>query len=55
MGHEAWVLGASGRTGRLVAGRLHEAGVPLVLVGRDRERLDRVAARLGGDPRLVVG
>jgi len=55
MKDEVWVLGASGRTGRLIARRLHEAGVPLVLVGRDRERLEGVAAELGGAPRLLVG
>lgn len=55
MTDEAWVLGASGRTGRGVAARLHEADVPLVLVGRDRDRLEGVAAELGGAPRLVVG
>ncbi len=55
MNNEVWVLGASGRTGRAVAARLHQAGVPLVLVGRDRERLEVVAAGLGGAPRLLVG
>lgn len=55
MNGEVWVLGATGRTGRAVAARLHEMGVPLVLVGRDRERLERVAAALGGTPRLLVG
>ena len=52
---EVWVLGATGRTGRMIARRLHEAGVPLVLVGRDRERLEGVAAGLDGAPRLVAG
>ena len=55
MNNEVWVLGATGRTGRMIAGRLDEAGVPLVLVGRDRERLEGVAAGLDGVPRLVVG
>lgn len=41
MNNEVWVLGATGRTGRMIARRLHEAGVPLVLVRRDRERLER--------------
>ena len=40
MNNEVWVLGASGRAGRLIARRLHEAGVPLLLVGRDRGRLE---------------
>jgi hypothetical protein len=55
MHNEVWVLGASGPTGRLIAKRLDEAGVPLVLSGRDRGRLEGVAAELGGNPRLVVG
>jgi short subunit dehydrogenase-like uncharacterized protein len=55
MNNEVWVLGATGRTGRAVATRLHEAGVPLVLVGRDRDRLEVVAVDLGGAPRIMVG
>lgn len=55
MDDEIWVLGATGRTGRAIAARLHAAGRPLVLAGRDRERLSRLAAELGGGPRLVVG
>jgi len=55
MNNEVWVLGATGRTGRAVASRLHEAGVSLVLVGRDRARLDGIVAELGGAPRLLVG
>lgn len=55
MKNEVWVLGASGRTARLIARRLHQVGVPLVLVGRDRGRLEAVAAELGGAPRLLAG
>jgi len=55
MHNEVWVLGATGRTGRMIARRLHAAGVPLVLVGRDRERLEGLAAGVGGAPRLLVG
>ena len=51
---EAWVLGASGRTGRLIAVKLHEAGVRVTLVGRDRARLEALAARLGGQPRVLA-
>ncbi len=53
MTDEIWVLGATGRTGRAVAAQLQEAGVPVVLVGRDRGRLEMAAAGLGGEPRLV--
>lgn len=54
MSDEIWVLGATGRTGRAVATRLHEAGAPLVLAGRDRERVQATARRLG-DSRVRVG
>ncbi len=55
MRDEIWVLGATGRTGRAVAARLREDGFQLVLAGRDRARLESIAAELGGDPRIVVG
>lgn len=55
MSDAAWILGAAGRVGRAVAARLHEAGLPLVLAGRDRDRLARLADELGGAPRLVTG
>ncbi len=55
MNRDIWVLGATGRTGRAVAARLHGAGLSLVLVGRNRERLAGVAAALDGAPRLMVG
>ncbi len=53
--NDVWILGATGRAGRMIAARLHAAGVPLVLVGRDRDRLERVGVEVGGAPRLVVG
>lgn len=43
-----WVLGATGRTGRLIAQRLSAANVSLTLLGHDRARLERVAAAVGG-------
>lgn len=55
MSDEIWVLGATGRSGRLIAALLHKAGVPVVLAGRDRTRLAAAAAEIGGDPKLVVG
>ncbi len=55
MQNAVWVLGATGRIGRAVATLLHEQGVALVLVGRDRIRLEDVASTLGGAPRLIVG
>ncbi len=55
MSDEIWVLGATGRTGRAVAACLRDAGFQLVLVGRDRSRLEAIATELGGDPRIVVG
>lgn len=62
MNEEIWVLGATGRTGRLIAERLHRAGRSVVLVGRNAERLATLAAELattaGTDsrqPRIVCG
>lgn len=55
MNSEVWVLGATGRTARAVSRRLHDAGVPLVLVGRDRGRLEAAVAELDGAPRLLAG
>ena len=43
-----WVLGATGRSGRGIAERLHELGFELVLGGRDPDRLRPLAAALGG-------
>ncbi|MGV9363756.1 hypothetical protein [Amycolatopsis sp. NPDC003731] len=42
---EIWVLGAAGRTGRAVTAALTARGLPAVLVGRDRARLEA----LGGE------
>jgi short subunit dehydrogenase-like uncharacterized protein len=47
------VYGATGRTGRLVAGELARAGVPVVLAGRDEARLKRVAGDVPGDYRVA--
>jgi len=53
---ELWILGATGRTGRAVAGRLGARGLNVVLVGRDRERLSAAGAAPGpgGGARLLV-
>lgn len=42
------VYGASGYTGRLIAAELARRGADLVLAGRDRAKLERVAAEVGG-------
>jgi short subunit dehydrogenase-like uncharacterized protein len=55
MNDEVWVIGATGRTGKAIASRLHTAGVPLVLVGRNGQRLAAVKDELGGAPRVLVG
>lgn len=47
-GGAIWVLGATGRSGRGIARRLHESGHPVVLAGRDADRTAAVAAGLGG-------
>lgn len=46
------VYGASGYTGKLIAAELDRAGAEFVLAGRDRQKLDRVAAGLDCDPRV---
>ena len=48
------MLGGTGRTGRDVAARLVATGLPVVLVGRDGDRLQAAAASLAGDVRTVV-
>ena len=51
---EVWILGATGRSGRAVAGRLAGTDVSLVLVGRDPHRLAQTAGAVGGDVRTLV-
>ena len=55
MNDEIWVLGATGRAGRAIAARLIDAGMQPVLIGRDRARLEGVAADLGSGLRIVAG
>lgn len=55
MSREVWVLGATGRTGRAIASRLDAVGVELVLLGRDRSRLEQAAQGLDYPPRSRVG
>mgnify|MGYP000161752738 FL=1 len=51
MAGEIWVLGATGRVGREAVQRLRQAGTEVVVAGRDRERLVRMAP----DARTVTG
>ncbi len=55
MGNTVWVLGATGRTGRVIAAALHRGGVEVVLAGRDRDRVQGVADELGGAVDVAVG
>ena len=48
-----WILGATGRTGRDVARRLHSTGHQLVLAGRDAERVVALSATLSGTQTVV--
>jgi NAD(P)-dependent dehydrogenase (short-subunit alcohol dehydrogenase family) len=41
---QAVVVGATGETGAAIVARLRDAGVPVVAVARDRERLHRMSA-----------
>lgn len=42
---EIWVLGALGRTGRGITAELANRGLPVVLVGRNRERLEATGSK----------
>ena len=48
------LLAATGFTGRLVARELHRLGLPVRLAGRSRERLQALAAEVGGPPVVVA-
>ena len=54
-GQYAVVTGAGGGIGRAIALALERQGLSLVLVGRDREKLDRVASEIGTRARIVTG
>jgi NAD(P)-dependent dehydrogenase (short-subunit alcohol dehydrogenase family) len=53
-GRTAVVTGASSGIGTAIAQAMVEAGAGVVLVGRDRERLDACAAAAGGEAAHVV-
>lgn len=60
MGVDVWVLGSTGRSGRAAASLLVSAGTPVVLVGRDRQRLTSLAHALsptagGPVPTVLAG
>lgn len=48
------VYGATGYTGRLIARELSERGARVTLAGRSRERLEALAADLGGEPGVAA-
>lgn len=52
--NDVWILGATGRVGRAVAARLVTSNILPVLVGRDKERLNQVAASLEKELRTLV-
>ncbi|HTQ76368.1 MAG TPA: saccharopine dehydrogenase NADP-binding domain-containing protein [Burkholderiales bacterium] len=54
MTSEIWILGGAGRVGRTVAVNLTAKKLNVVLVGRDRGRLEQVGAPLGPLARTVV-
>lgn len=53
-GQTAVVTGAGSGIGRAIALALAEAGLAVRLVGRDRERLERVAGEAGSEARIAV-
>lgn len=52
--NEIWIVGATGRIGRMVAAELAARHASPVLVGRDAARLRELAGTIGGQPRTVV-
>jgi short subunit dehydrogenase-like uncharacterized protein len=48
------VYGATGYTGRLVAAELAEAGADFVVAGRNREKLEALAAEVEAEPQVAV-
>jgi short subunit dehydrogenase-like uncharacterized protein len=48
------VVGSTGFTGRLVAAELAAGGIPFVLTGRDRARVEALAAEVGGGETALV-
>ena len=50
MSADVWVLGATGRTGTAIARKLMERGIPPVLVGRNRDRLEASSREYGTSP-----
>ncbi|HEY1918732.1 MAG TPA: hypothetical protein VGH27_24430 [Streptosporangiaceae bacterium] len=55
MGTEVWILGGTGRSGRVIAAELVKRGLAPVLVGRDATRLAAAATRAGGARTVVAG
>ncbi len=52
---EVWILGGTGRSGRVIAAELVRRGMSPVLVGRDAARLADARAQLGSGRTLVAG
>ncbi len=48
------VYGASGYTGKLIAAELSRRGAEITLAGRNREKLEEVAAGLAGSPAVAA-
>lgn len=48
------VYGATGYTGKLIAAEAHRRGIPVVLAGRDAEKLKRIADPYGFQTRVVA-
>lgn len=53
-GRVAVVFGATGWIGRAICGEFLRAGASVVMVGRDRDRLDDLHERLGGGDRVMT-
>src|SRR4029450_4659681 len=52
--HTIAIFGATGYTGRLIAHELRRHALPVLLAGRDAQKLDALAAKGGGAETLVA-
>jgi short subunit dehydrogenase-like uncharacterized protein len=52
--HTIAIFGATGYTGRLIAHELRRHALPVLLAGRDAQKLDALAAQVGGAETLVA-
>lgn len=52
--NDIWILGAAGRSGRVIAAELAKSGLSMTFVGRNAETLQKVAGALENETAIVV-